>query len=492
MKNTYKIWTYFLLVLLIMACTEQLEVEPTSVITTNSFWKTEDDARGALTGMYVDLRNVATQNLYYLGEARSDVITLGTVGDGGWAKYYYNSLNSTDAGPSWQSFYTLVNSANLIIKYVPGIEFRSEDAKNNILAQAYAMRAFTYFVMVRTWGKLPMRTQPTEGSNAETTQLERSSVEEIFTLIKEDLDQALQFFPDNNFQGDRSLWSKPATNALKANVYLWTGKQLNGGEPDFNTALAALNEVETADVSLLPEYSDVFDFDNKGNNEILMAVRFQEFEAGSNYFKDMYIIGSAIPTNIDEYTRELIGPVGSGNNIVVPTESLKAQFTEDDTRKASSFYEIFTYDEQGEPSYYTTIVQKGTGTVSGGSRVFLNDVILYRYADVLLMKAEAKNALGQDPSIEINMVRQRAYGDNFDNYIFVSGSKEENDEAILKERYLELAFEGKRWWDLIRFGKAIEMLPSLQDKQNPQDLLLFPISNSVLSLEHKVEQNPGY
>jgi hypothetical protein len=491
MKKVYKNWTYLLVVLIFTACAEQLEVEPTSVITTKSFWKTEDDAQGALTGMYVNLRNVANQNLYYLGEARSDVITLGTVGDGGWSKYYYNSLNSVDAGPSWQSFYTLVNSANLIIKYVPNIEFASEDKKNSILAQAYAMRAFTYFVMVRTWGKLPMRTEPTEGSDAETTQIERSPVGEIFKLIKEDIDQALQLFPNNNFQ-KRHLWSKPAANALKANVYLWTGKKLNGGETDINTALAALNDIEAADVSLLSKYSDVFDFDNKGNKEILMAVRFEEFEVGSNYFRDMYIIGSAIPTNIDEYTRELIGPVGSGNNIVVPTETLKAQFTEDDTRKASSFYEVFTYDDQGEATYYTTIVQKGVGTVSGGSRLFLSDVILYRYADVLLMKAEAKNALGQDPSTEINMIRQRAYGDNFDDYVFVSRNKEENDEAILKERYVELAFEGKRWWDLIRFGKAIEKLPSLQDKENPEHLLLFPISNSVLSLEPKVQQNPGY
>ena len=491
MKIKYSIFVSLMTLLLITSCSDQLDVDPTSVITTNSFWQTEGDAQGALVGMYVNLRGVSSSSLYYLGEARSDMLAMGTVGEGGWAKYYRNTLNPTDAGPSWQSFYTLVNSANLIIKYVPDIEFTSEDKKNDILAQAYTMRAFTYFVMTRTWGELPLRTEPTEGYDAETTQKERSSVEEVFNLIKQDLDQALQLYPDNDFPEGRNMWSKLAANALKANVYLWTGKRMNGGEADFSTALAALNEVETANVSLLPEYANVFDYENKGNEEILMSVRFEQFEAGNNYFYDMYLIASALPTNIDDSTRNVILPIG-GNNIVVPSESAKAQFTEDDARRDASFFEIFTSDEGGNRSYFTTIVLKGRGTVASGARLFLDDVILYRYADVLLMKAEAKNALGEDPSAEINLVRQRAYGENFDDYEFVSGTQEENDEAILKERLLELAFEGKRWWDLIRFGKAIEMVPSLQDKENPEHFLLFPISNSVLSLEPKIEQNPGY
>ena len=491
MKINYSIWMYLVIGGLMASCAEELAPDPTSVITTNSFWKTEGDAQGALVGMYVNLREVATRDLYYLGEARSDMLAMGTVGEGGWAKYYRNTLNPTDAGPSWQSFYTLVNSANLIIKYVPDIAFTSEDTKNDILAQAYTMRAFTYFVMVRSWGAIPLRTEPLEGFDAETTQKERTPVEEIFDLIKQDLDQALQLFPDNEFPEGRNMWSKPAANALKANVYLWTGKRLNGGESDFSTALSALNEVETADVALLPDYESVFDYANKGNEEIVMAVRFEQFETGNNYFFDMFLITSALPTNINDSTRNVLLPIG-GNNIVVPSESVKEQFTEDDTRRDASFFEIYTQNEDGTSSFFTTVVLKGAGTEVSGARLFLDDVILYRYADVLLMKAEAKNALGQDPSPEINQVRQRAYGDNFDDHTFVSGSQQENDEAILRERLLELAFEGKRWWDLIRFGKALEIVPSLQDKANPEHFLLFPLSNEILSLEPTVTQNPGY
>ncbi len=132
------------------------------------------------------------------------------------------------------------------------------------------------------------------------------------------------------------------------------------------------------------------------------------------------------------------------------------------------------------------------GVEISGVRNFIDDVPIYRYSDVLLMKAEAKNALGQDPSTEINLVRARAYGANFNNYQFVNGTIAQNDDAILKERLLELTLEGKRWWDLVRFGKAFDLIPSLNSRKGQDHLLLFPISESVLSLEPKVKQNPGY
>lgn len=490
MTTIKKFTLIFFSIILLSSCSDLLNVEPTSVITTDSFWKSENDAQGAAIGMYIDLRNLATNNIYYFGEARADVITLGTVGEGGWSKYYYNNLHPADAGPNWQSCYTLVNSANLIIKYVPTIEFASEERKRRILAEAYTMRAYTYFVMTRTWGDLPLRTVPTESTDAEFTQIERTSMEEVFNLIKTDLDQALELYPDNTIPNGRFQWSRPAANALKGEVYLWTGKVLNGGNSDFNTALSALNEIGGNNISLLDDFEAIFDFNNKGNQEILMAVRFDEFEGGNNYFRDMYIIGSAIPTNIDEETRAKIGAIGGGsNNIVVPTNYLRSLYSEDDQRREATFYEIYTNDDQGNQDYYTSIVTKGAGVVIGGSRQFKDDVVLYRYGDVLLMIAEAKNALGQDPEEEINQIRERAYGDLFENYVFSSGTQVENDEAILEERLRELAFEGKRWWDLIRFGKALEYLPTLE---NQEHMLLWPISNAILSLENKVTQNPGY
>lgn len=494
MKSIKKITILLIVTFFYYSCDDLINTDPKSVITAGSFWKTENDAEGAMVGMYAYLRDIAGVNLYHLSEARADVVTLGTVGEGGWAKYYYNTLNPDDAGPSWNSFYTLINSANLIIKYVPDIEFSSEQNKNNMLAQAYTMRAWAYFVMTKTWGDLIIRTEPSEGFTAESTQKERMPQTEVFTLIKKDIDEAIKLFPNNDYPAKRCFWSKPAALALKADVYLWTGKRAQGGDADIQVALSALNEIDNSDVELLPTYEDIFDYANKGNNEILMAVRFEENEVGSNVYRDMYLIMSAIPSNIDQATRDRIGALGGGsNNITVPTDYFKSLFTEDDQRKDATFFEIYRLDEQNNPTdYYTTIVTKFSGTVIGGSRAFLDDIILYRYADILLLKAEAKNALDQDPSDEINEIRLRAYGDNFAQHEFVSGTKEANDYAILEERLRELGFEGKRWWDLLRFGKAIEILPELQNKSNPEHLLLWPISNSVLSLEVLVQQNPGY
>jgi len=489
MKNRNIFILYIVVTTFITSCSDVLNVEPTSVITVNSFWQDEASVNGALAGSYVYLRNITRKDLYIYGEARSEMVGLGIVGEGGWSKYYDNTLSADDAGPSWKNFYTLINSANLLIKYVPDIDFTSEANKNNILAQAYSMRAFAYFTMTKIWGDLVIHTDPIETADAEVTQKERSSQAEVFSLIKADLDMALQLFPTNDFPEGRNIWSKPAANALKGDVYLWTGKRQGGGKSDFEVALNAFNEVENSgQVRLLADYAQIHDFNNKGNDEIIMSSRYDEFESPENFYQEMHIIGTAIPQNIDQATRDAIGKLGSGsNNIIVITKLVRDQFVLDDTRRNATFFEI--NDTLG--NYITTISQKCMGMENASTRKFLSDIVLYRYADILLMRAEVNNALGNDPTADINKVRRRAYRDNYSDHIFINGTQAENDDAILKERLLELALEGKRWWDLVRFDKAFELVPSLEGKSD-EGLLLFPIGLDILSLEPKVKQNPGW
>ncbi len=477
---------------IVPSCTETLDVTPTSVITTNSFWKTEDGAVGALNGMYVDLRSMS-EAIYVVGEQRSEVFEGGVYGSGGH-NLFVNDLSGDQPNHSdWRGFYKIINSANLILKYVPGITFTSESSKNNILAQAYTMRAYVYFVMTKIWGDLVLRTEPTESSDAEITVKERSSQVEVFTLIKSDIDNAIKLFPNNNFTSGRYYWSKAAANTLKGDVYLWTGKRLDGGEQDFNTALSSLNEASNADVALLPKFASLFEYTGKGNKEVLMSIRFQDLDGiANNLFQNMWIITSAIPKTINEKTKNLIQPVGSGQGLLVLTELVRKQFTDDDTRKKASFHEIYTYKTAADSTFYSTLCLKGQGLLTGGTRLFLSDVVLYRYADVLLLKAEVKNALNQDPTTEMNLIRQRAYGINNASHGFVSGTKEQNDTVILQERLFEFVYEGKRWWDLVRFGKAFDLVPNLKSRTGQDYLLLFPIANSVLSMEPKVKQNPGY
>ena len=111
-----------------------------------------------------------------------------------------------------------------------------------------------------------------------------------------------------------------------------------------------------------------------------MSVKFQELEVGDNYFWIMWLIGSSIPATIDDYTRSIIYPVGGGQGIVVPSELFRKQYSEDDTRKKATFHEIYEYKTPEVGTYNTSIVLKGSGLVKGGTRYFLNDVILYRYS----------------------------------------------------------------------------------------------------------------
>jgi hypothetical protein len=223
-----------------------------------------------------------------------------------------------------------------------------------------------------------------------------------------------------------------------------------------------------------------------------MAVRFHELETSANTISEnMYISATSLRADIDAPTKAAIGVIG-GNPYVQPTALVRNQFTADDLRKAPSFLEVYTYNSAGVGTYYVSVNYKFKGVISAGVRRFRDDVILYRYADVVLMKAEAKNALSQDPTPEMNLIRQRAYGSRFTAYTFVNGTKDQNDAAILKERLLELIFEGKRWWDLVRFGKAFQLVPTLQGRAGKDHLLVLPIAEDILSLEPKVKQTQGY
>lgn len=481
-----------------VSCTKDLELDPISQISDQSFWKTEGDVTGALNGMYVRLRSQAVGNLFMWGEARSEMMDRSLGGTADYQLYYLNELNRSNVATiygmgssTWQGMYTVIHDANLLLKHVPQITFTVENNQKQALAEAYTMRAFAYFVLTKTWGELPLITVPTEGYNPDVILRERSSVQDVMKLIKSDIDAAQSLYPSNAFKAGRNTWSKAALQALKADVYLWTAKVMAGGDADFRTALDATVEVEKSDVALLDNYASVFDYTTKGNKEILMASHFRDIEAVDNIYMNMYIENTYMNNTTDQATKDRIGQVG-GFPFWTMSATARNQFTSDDQRKDATFIEIYIPNSSGGTDYYGSVVSKFNGTIVGGVRRFLDDYVIYRFADVLLMKAEAQNGLGEDPSEAINKVRKRAYGVNYVNHTFVKGTKIFNDEVILKERLLELAVEGKRWWDLVRFDKAFDLVPSLANRKTDRYLLLFPISETTLSIEPKVKQNPGY
>jgi hypothetical protein len=492
MKKTLLYSAFVLAAAGLGSCNRHLDIAPISSISKESFYKTEGDVQGAINGMYAAFRGQTELNMYVWGEARSEMLTSSIAGNLGYDRYYNNSMTVTATGPDWGGLYATINAANLLLKYTPDIPFASADAKNDALAQAYAMRAFCYFVLARVWGGVPLRIEPTEGYDPLTIQKPRSTEAEIFAQIKADLDKAITAFPNFNWPSGRAKWSKAGANALKADVYLWTGKRLNGGNADFTTALNAIAEVEkAANLQLLPNFADIFKYANKGNNEIIMAIRWQSSETGNQVFSfNMYSSSATYPAYVPQSQRDSVGvPLAGNGNVWRPTPAVRAQFTSQDLRRAATFIDL---QGPGPTDYYTTYGLKYNGTVENNTRWFTSDYILYRYGDIVLMKAEAKNALGQDPTTEMNAIRQRAYGANYASHVFVSGSKAANDDAILKERLLELALEGKRWWDLVRFGKAFDLVPSLAGKQADTWLLYFPVGTATRTRETLVDETPGW
>jgi hypothetical protein len=492
MKTIYKkLAGLVIAVLAFSACTEDLVLEPISLVTNASFWKSADQAEGGLNGMYYRMRAQAATNFLLWGEARSEIWVQNFGFDPTNYYIFGNDFSRTKSGPDWTGMYSVIHDANLILKYVPDINFVIESDKNLILAQAHAMRAFLYFTMTKIWGDLIINEDPTEGFDPEKTFKERSPQSEVFQLIKKDIEDALALFPNNNYPARRCNWSKPAVNALKADVYLWTAKKLNGGTNDLNTALTAISQIETSDVTLLSDYESIFNYTNKGNKEIIMSVRFFEGESSTRLvLGGITGINAPSPEYTDAETMAKVTPmIGAKSTYWQIANDVVAQFSDDDQRKEVSLVQVFE-TKAGETKLLYNVDLKWDGTISGGILTSYDDLILYRYADIVLMKAEAKNALGQDPSEEINMIRKRAFGNNYSDHVFQSGTKEYNDEVILQERLLEFIHEGKRWWDLLRFNKALELVPLLEGKN--ENYLLFPINESILSLVPLIEQNPGY
>ena len=483
MKKKFLLYTIlFASLSLFNSCQDDLELTSTSVITSDSFWKTEDDAKAGVNGMYVNFRIQTQQNYYLLGGARSAEITGGVQSPLTLANYYNNNLTPQNIDVEWGGLYTVIHQANLVLKYVPQIPFSPStvNEQKRYLAQAYSMRALCYFIMARSWGGVPIVTDPTENTNQSQYIVPRNSIEETFAFIKKDIDLAIANYPDTS--NNKIQLSLPSIYALKADVNLWTAKQLGGGTADLNTALTAINTIPGTP-TLLPSFKDVFAYDKKANAEVVFAVRYSLADLPSNLADNwnqfMFVGPADFAPLTSAAATATFGTLGSGAGNAgisrVQPDITRFNFASTDTRKAATYLTLYN----GATPVVTGLV-KYNGTVDGTVRRFVSDIIIYRWADILLMKAEIKNALGQDPSTEMNLVMQRADA----SATFTNSTPTANDDAILRERLKELAFEGKSWWDLVRFNRT-SWVPSMTGKQ-----ILFPISQNTINFNPKITQNP--
>ncbi len=488
------------------SCSKKLDLTPISTISDASFWKTPDQVDAFVTGINTAFRS-NTGAFQYLGEMRSDVF--GTdpgsnsvfTGEAtqGVEKLWTNNLDANNAGVNnFGNFYFNINQINLLISRLNTTNLVTATNKNYYLGLAYGMRAFYYFQLYRTWGGVIIQTQPVVRIDSFNLAKAASSADDVMKLVKSDIDSSVfNYGIDYSFRNQKSFWSKSATLMLKANVYLWTSYR-GGGTADATTALDALTDIQTnvPGLSLLPSYANVFASSNRGNSEIIFSIR-NILNESSLPFANTFFPQAGLLSNFYDSVGNRKFNVATDNWGGLLRAPIKIatyrRFSDLDTRKNVSIQAAYNL-VGGKYVIAGAFANKYQGEQSAGARVFTNDFPIYRYADLLLLVAEAKVILGQDPTNEINLVRARAFGTNYSASVMGYPNQAidaDPKSAILQERFFEFIFEGKRWYDLRRFGDsyvfANTTMPTYETFR-----LLWPIDLNTLTNNPALDQTPGY
>lgn len=496
---------FFASLMLLGACNRKLDLAPVSSITDANYWKTPEHFDAFVAGLHVRLRSQTLQ-LEYLGELRADVFGTdpgsSTVFTGeatqGFEAMWLNNLNMDLPGVAdFGGFYASIVQINLLINKLNSTTLLTAANKNHYLGIAHGLRAFYYFHLYRSWGSVIIQTEPTTSVDISNLAMPASSEAEVMALIKSDIDLSLTAFgSDYSFRQTKSFWSRSATLMLKAEVYLWTSYR-GGGTNDATTAKNALTEIQTnvPGLTLLSSFANVFASTNKGNAEIIFAIR-NRLNESALPFDPFYPQTSQIVNYYDSVENRKFNAVTDnwGNPLRIPTKiATFRKFNDLDTRKWTSIQPAYTLDA-GTYKIAGAFVKKFPGEQNAGTRVFTNDYPVYRYADLLLLLAEAKHLLGESPATEINLVRSRAFGANYNPALHAFPNQPGDSDiklALLQERFFEFIHEGKRWYDLRRFGdNYVHMFTNIPLSEAYK--LLWPIDRNSLTNNRELKQTPGY
>ncbi|HEY6082206.1 MAG TPA: SusD family outer membrane lipoprotein NanU [Chitinophagaceae bacterium] len=490
----------------ISSCTNKLDLAPVSSISNGNFWKTPDQFDAFVAGVHTAFRNNTTV-FQYLGEMRADIFgtdpgsSSAFTGEAtqGVEHLWLNTLSLDNPGVSnYGNFYFNINQINLLISKLNTTNIVTPANKNYYLGIAYGTRAFYYFQLYKSWGNVIIQTEPTTSFDISKLAKAASSQDSVMAQVKGDIDKSVNSFgSDYSFRNQKSYWSKAASLMLKAQVYLWTSYR-GGGTGDATIALNALNDIQAniPALTLLPNFASVFAYNNQGNNEIIMAIHNQLNESTLPFSGTFFPQTSLIVNFYDSINnRQFNVTTDNWNGLLRAPVKIAAfrRFNDNDSRKWASITAAYS-KAGGNYQIAGCWASKFQGQQNAGSRTYTNDYPIYRYADLLLLKAEAEVALGTDPSKEINQVRARAYGTNYKPAVqgYPNQPGDANPkEAILQERYFEFIFEGKRWYDLRRMGdnyvyEYTNILPA------QSYMLLWPVDRNTLTNNPDLQQTPGY
>lgn len=477
MKTKYILAGLFALSL--SSCKDQfLNLSPIAQANSNTFYKTSSDIIIALNGAYGALQfNGQYGQNYVFAEVPSDDTTpalSGSVTDQDEFDKFYLRTTNPFLSARWSDGYRGIYRANTVIGRATDVPM-DETLKKRVVGEAKFLRALMYFNLVRSFGDVPLVLKeiidPSEGYD-----YGRAPVAEVYAQITKDLTEAEAGLPERYTGADLGRVTRGAAKSLLGKVYMTQRK--------YAEAAAKFKEVVDANTyDLLTNYADLFRPANKNSRESIFEVQYKKGSIGEgSNFSNVYA-----PENSGN---AVIQFGGGGNNR--PTPDLEGSYETGDPRKALSFASSYVNAAGNKVDYYFIRKYADAPTTNGDAE---DNFYVLRYADVLLLYAEALNETGK--TVEalplLNRVRKRVgLADK------TGLSQAALRLALEQERRVELAFEGHRWFDLVRTGRALAVLQAkaaaIGIKATLSDTnLLFPVPQSQIDINpEKIKQNPGY
>lgn len=496
-----------------ISCKKFLNEEPISTLAPDNFWKSETDATTWMAGVYNSLQSTLSTNFFDWGEVRSDNVRVGGTGNA-QLTMITNTLSANDADINgitrWITLYTTISLCNYGIKYMPimiqnNVEGKAELYKD-YLGQCYALRGLMYFYGLRVWGRLPIHTEPIT-SLSQPIELPRSPIADVKARILTDITKSLETI--GVATNKKYYMQKAAVYALKTDVHMWF--------QEYDEAIAASDLFIPASgctwVSNIAQWKGIFT-DPVASTETVFNLFWsvQERGGGVGVCQKM---GSASNTNQYEATTAVWEKYRNRTHPVTG-QRLDGRFWA--LWDTVAYFDVPTYDgavaQIGKFFPWKTV--PGAGFTFQGNAECDIKIPIYRFADIMLLRAEAlaQKSRYQEALDIVNIVRNRvgytvpALLSDYTGDIATGIQR-----TVLEERQLELLAEGKRWFDLTRIGLIYNYTNAgygyLREIMNPilssrtgailyQDdnmgRVLYPINSDMFDANSELigDQNPPY